>query len=659
MRKDTLIATIIVYAAILSSCARSGHSVDPASQTPSIIEGTAFHVQNGSVAIFSFDLVALNTNGGLPGSAVPIATAFLDTSQHFTATIPGGAQSVMVVVADGTFIEVDGTPTTLSSGNPFIAVVNVVAGQTVAANVTPWTTMAAGLAQYKYKLGSPVASAIDQANAAISGVLGVDVMVPLVVGGMGGSTALTPDVEYGYSILGMSRLSTGLVNLPRTDLFALRAFNDIRFDGVLDGHSESGQLTYINRHDLAVAILGVAQARQKEYGYTPAQLLPIAKRINDSTSAIFGNVAPIPLDANGPLISNVTPADNATLYGTVQVKASVLDLIGLSSVELWIDTVVVGTASDLFSPAFTLDTKKLSEGVHTLSVRAQNIAGTTANVDQIITVANKQLSITNIFPVENSYVGRNVTVSASVSDPAGLKSVEFIVGAKSQGLASNLSAPSVTMDTTRITEGPHTLSVVAINNAGYTLTVGVPLIFDNTVPVLVATAPAKNSYQKGTFTVSATATDTNLLDVAFGLEGSNTPVVAADKFNATLQIDTTQYKDGAHSIAVMARDRAYNIVIQTLPFTFDNTPPVIANVYPPPGTVVGNEQFNVGATISDLSLVDIEFDLDGLYYSGSGTLSVPQTFIVGSRLSKGSHTIIIKATDATGHVSTASTSVVH
>lgn len=673
-QRFTVLATAQKHFAVCVSlflCACSGSGDGKAVELNGTINGS---VQGGygRVQIYSF------SNGKKNSEAIPYGDEHFDPEGHFSATLKVTDQPLLVEVISGSYSEAESNVSVpLQNDTTWRAVINYKSGQSSKLSVNAWTTIATGLAEYKVKMGAPASQAVDEANAEFSAMLGVDILAtpPRMLRYLAQTEPITHEIEYGYFIAAISQWTAyaSTVNQDAVHtfyssaLFAQRAYDDIRYDGLLDGKGATGTINFgtlpqnqtIYRHDLAINLLQFAQNLFNAGGPKTDELLPAATRLNNSTETIFGSNPVIALDATGPIITSVLPAENASVYGpAVRLSAAITDLIGVSAVEVSLDNEPLGTPTNLINPVLLLDSTKLKEGLHVLTFKATNLVGTRTVVDRHFAIYNKSTSITNIIPVANTYVSKFVPVSASVSDPAGLKSVEFFVGANSQGLATDLSAPSVLMDTTRITDGPHTLSVVAINNAGSTLTVGVPWIFDNTVPVIAATAPAVNSYHKGTFTTSATVTDTNLLNAEFFLDG-NSLGVAADKYNAAMQIDTTKYPDRAYTLAVVAKDKAANLTTQTIPVFFDNTAPVIANIDPPAGTVIGNEQFNVRCTVADLSIADIEYHLDGKYYSKSSSLVVPTTFIVGSELTPGTHTIKIIATDKAGNVSTATTTVVH
>jgi M6 family metalloprotease-like protein len=134
---------------------------------------------------------------------------------------------------------------------------------------------------------------------------------------------------------------------------------------------------------------------------------PTAMGITD----IVGATSPISLDVfAGDLpptcaITNLT--DGQTIYGTVEIDATASDDVGIQRVEFFADGVLLGTlASAPYS--FTLDTKTLYNGTHTLSVVAY---------DQVLQTATASVSVT----VENYYAPVNVTGQKVLNRSALLK----------------------------------------------------------------------------------------------------------------------------------------------------------------------------------------------------------------------------------------------
>jgi hypothetical protein len=83
------------------------------------------------------------------------------------------------------------------------------------------------------------------------------------------------------------------------------------------------------------------------------------------------------IDLAAPTVAITSPADGATVTGTVKITASASDVgSGLAQVSFYADGVLIGTAKS--APySLTWNTKKVTAGQHTLWAVAQDVAGNT------------------------------------------------------------------------------------------------------------------------------------------------------------------------------------------------------------------------------------------------------------------------------------------
>jgi len=92
-------------------------------------------------------------------------------------------------------------------------------------------------------------------------------------------------------------------------------------------------------------------------------------------------------DTTAPAVSITSPANSATVSGTVVVKATASDNIGVAKVELYIKGVLVAT--DTASPfSFTWDTTLLTKDSYNLTFKAYDAAGNSSVSSVTVTVYN-------------------------------------------------------------------------------------------------------------------------------------------------------------------------------------------------------------------------------------------------------------------------------
>src|SRR5436309_3106632 len=96
-------------------------------------------------------------------------------------------------------------------------------------------------------------------------------------------------------------------------------------------------------------------------------------------------------DTTPPTVALMSPSDGDTVSGTITVKASAADAVGVAAVQFLVDGVVIG--DDMATPyEATWDTRTVPDGTHTLTARARDEAGNSAISAPVrVTVANGPL----------------------------------------------------------------------------------------------------------------------------------------------------------------------------------------------------------------------------------------------------------------------------
>jgi hypothetical protein len=279
-----------------------------------------------------------------------------------------------------------------------------------------------------------------------------------------------------------------------------------------------------------------------------------------------------PPDNTPPSVSLASPANGATLQGTVTVTASASDNVGVVGVQFFGDGVSLG-AEDTTAPySITVDTTASSNGSHILTAVARDAAGNrTTSAAVTVTVSNgpppdttpPSVSVTS--PANGATVSATVAVSAGASDNVGVAGVQFKLDGANLG-SEDTSAPySVSWDTTGAASGSHTLTVVARDAAGnvasstaVTVTVSNGPPPDTTPPSVNISAPGNGATVHGTVTLTAGASDNvGVVGVQFFGDGMalggevTTPPYS-------ISVDSTASSDGSHTLTAVARDGAGN-----------------------------------------------------------------------------------------------------
>lgn len=130
-------------------------------------------------------------------------------------------------------------------------------------------------------------------------------------------------------------------------------------------------------------------------------------------------------DVTGPTVAITSPADGATVSGTVGVTATASDPSGVDRVELYIDGVLHSTDSS--NPySFSWNTTLYDEDFREVSVTAYDLAGNSSNTSITVYVDNTATSIAITDPDDGSIVDTTVTIEATVTG-GGTASVQFLI----------------------------------------------------------------------------------------------------------------------------------------------------------------------------------------------------------------------------------------
>ncbi|MDH0868234.1 S8 family serine peptidase [Mitsuaria sp. GD03876] len=178
-------------------------------------------------------------------------------------------------------------------------------------------------------------------------------------------------------------------------------------------------------------------------------------------------------------------------------------------------------------------------------------------------------------PLAGALVSGWVAVDVAASDNQGVARVDLRVNGSV--VASDTSAPyGFSWDSTRVANGPVTISAVAVDAAGntgtsasMTLTVANAVLADTQPPVVAITKPDNNSRVSGnTVTVATSASDNS---GAAGIRQSLyvDGVLVASGAGASLSYSWNLKKaaNGAHTIQAVARDAAGNTTTATTSVT--------------------------------------------------------------------------------------------
>jgi hypothetical protein len=248
---------------------------------------------------------------------------------------------------------------------------------------------------------------------------------------------------------------------------------------------------------------------------------------------------------------DLTSVTTPTFTGTAETE---------STVNIFSDGVQVGTGTAR-GGTYAIATSSLGDGVHSITATAtddaKNISSPSPPLSVKINSTRPAVAVTS--PADRATVSGTETVTATASDDIAVTGVQFLLDgvAGTTVTATPYSAP---WDTTTVTNGPHTLTAIAVDAAGNRATsapVTVTVANDTTPPTVGIDSPAAGAAVSGTIVVTATAADNiGVAGVQFLLDGNPGTEVTTAPYSASW--DTTTASNGSHTLAAIARDVSGN-----------------------------------------------------------------------------------------------------
>ena len=347
-----------------------------------------------------------------------------------------------------------------------------------------------------------------------------------------------------------------------------------------------------------------------------------------------------------PSVAITSPATGASVSGnnlTVLASASAANGATITGVQFQVDSVNLGAPMTTSPYSIVLDTTKLTNGTHSLTAIATDSNGNSSTSAPVSIKVNNNPTVTVTAPLAGSTVsGKTVTLTATALPVTGLTiaQVQFKVDNLNVGAAVTTSPYSVVIDSTKLSNGPHSVVAVATDSANNSGTSAAVSITVNNSPTTVAiTAPAPGATVSGSnVTVSASAAAGNgltITNVQFLVDNGNygAPVTTSPY---SIVLDTTTLVNGPHTVAAIATDSANNQVTSS-PVSI-----TVANAGPPPSGTPLITGFTAGAPRNNSTGgFGLQFTVGGvpLTVSALGRIYVPGN--------TGSHVVKLVASDGT------------
>ncbi len=182
---------------------------------------------------------------------------------------------------------------------------------------------------------------------------------------------------------------------------------------------------------------------------------------------------------NSPLWAQIaSPADGATLFGTVPIQVEAFAAAGIRRVRFYVDgNVEFGDYSAPYE--WNFDTTLFGDGLHFIRAKVTDQDGTSAFSEEFaITIQNAALDITITAPASGATVSETVLVQTDAFANAGIRRVRFYIDNQLQ--FGDFTAPyEWHFDTTQFSNGAHQLKAKVTDDDGLSTSAEISVTVSN------------------------------------------------------------------------------------------------------------------------------------------------------------------------------------
>lgn len=288
-------------------------------------------------------------------------------------------------------------------------------------------------------------------------------------------------------------------------------------------------------------------------------------------------------------------------------------------------------------------------GTYTLRATATDKTGRTSTttlsgIKVNLTSSDATPPTVTLSPIPTTPQRATITVTATANDTdSGVAKVDLydggtLIESKATGVGGKYT---FSLDTTKLSDGAHTLRAIAFDNAGLSAETSASLTVDNTAPVVNWISPADGAVTRGEVTLNAT---TNEGTVTYTVDG--TPLTGNK---------ATFSSDGTHTITATAQDAAGNRTTSTIRVTSDATAPTAQITSPTAGSTLTSNPVTINVTGNDTGsgVGSLEVFANG---TSVGTVNGASGTVTWTPTS-GTYDLTVIATDKAGNKSAASAPV--
>jgi hypothetical protein len=408
----------------------------------------------------------------------------------------------------------------------------------------------------------------------------------------------------------------------------------------------------------------------------------VAYYADQTTAAKLGDSPPPTQDITPPDVEIIQPQDDNTVKGTIEVQAKATDNTGIDEVmfragsQSWVKMSPSPSNSGIYVAQW--DTTSVPDGRITLSVEAKDLAKNSDQDSVTVTVSNQggsdnippTIDIQN--PRDQETISGTVLIRAKVTDNWGVERVDYQLDNSNSVPMYPSSTKDIyeqSWDTTKVSDGFHTIVVNAEDSSGNSNSQSVLIQVDNSggtqppvdtePPDLHILEPKKGETLEGTIDIRAWAYDkSDVIKVECSIVSGASEWLALRNLGSNewklSSFDTTVYPDGDYELILRAVDGAGNeasssVSVEIKNDYFDELKPTLKIVVPENGdTVRKSVQITVEAvddSASGIRYVEYRVDSGDWLQMVNVRNNVYGATWDTTRYSDGSHLLTIRAFD--------------
>ena len=382
-------------------------------------------------------------------------------------------------------------------------------------------------------------------------------------------------------------------------------------------------------------------------------------RAGDRAGHVTSYTISVLVDNNDPTCEIHTPIENQYMEGLVTLKVKAADNVGISRVVLDLLNSQINASYNTQTGyyEYTLDTTViLEDGLQSLTAAAFDHSGKTVSDGPVLfNVDNTPPKLLINSPKNLNYLNRTVEINATTIDSYPLPT-EYNVD------SSGWHDIGVPWDTTKTTDGLHSISIRARDAIGHETMETITVTVDNHFPECTIHSPTLDQFLEDSMTLKVLASDT------LGIERVELNIFMGETYERTVEAtynsvsnyyEFTQslygIADGTYLVGVTAYDRSFNsIKVNPVRFMVDGNYPTLKIYKPSNGAYIrGTVEMSMNSTDAFDTIIEYNVDKGGWTSLQRNTTNLWST--MGYR--DGVHEIEVRAVDEAGHVTTRTLSV--